>query len=91
MNNDCSSIDTFEWIRSIKVNADMETQDDELTYNDLFVKFSDESSTSIGAAYDAIEQILVEADVYFQVRFVFNSLLSIVEFFLSNTSISRVG
>lgn len=42
--------------------------DEELTYADIFVKFPDASSVSIGAAYDAIEQILMEAEIYFQVR-----------------------
>jgi hypothetical protein len=45
----------------------MDTEED-LTYNDLFVKFPDESSASIGAAYDTIEQLLVEAEAYFQVN-----------------------
>ena len=46
----------------------MDTRDEELTYGDIFVKYPDEGSASIGAAYDAIEQILTEAEVYFQVR-----------------------
>jgi len=46
----------------------METEDEELTYNDLFVKFPEESNASIGAAYDAIEQLLAEAETYFQVN-----------------------
>lgn len=45
----------------------MDAVDEELTYNDLFVKFPGESSASIGAAYDAIEQLLTEAETYFQV------------------------
>lgn len=47
----------------------MDTRDEDLTYGDLFVKYPDEGSASIGAAYDAIEQILIEAEVYFQVNF----------------------
>lgn len=46
----------------------METVDEDLTYNDLFVRFPEESNTSIGAAYEAIEQILAEAANYFQVK-----------------------
>jgi hypothetical protein len=46
----------------------METNDADLTYNDLFIKFPEESNASIGAAYDAIEQLLVEAETYFQVN-----------------------
>lgn len=45
----------------------MNDVDEELTYNDLFRKFPDEGSASIGAAYDAIEQLLIEAETYFQV------------------------
>jgi len=45
----------------------MNDADEELTYNDLFRKFPDEGSASIGAAYDAIEQLLIEAETYFQV------------------------
>ena len=51
-----------------KVNAEMETEEEDLTYNDLFVKFPEESNASIGGAYDAIEQLLVEAETYFQVN-----------------------
>jgi len=47
----------------------METEDEELTYNDLFVKFPEESNASIGAAYDTIEQLLLEAETYFQVSY----------------------
>jgi hypothetical protein len=46
----------------------MEADEDDLTFNDLFVKFPEESSASIGAAYDAIEQLLIEAENYFQVN-----------------------
>jgi hypothetical protein len=49
----------------------METEDDDLTYNDLFVKFPEESNAAIGAAYDAIEHLLVEAETYFQVNRLF--------------------
>ena len=51
-----------------QVNAEMDTRDEELTYGDLFVKYPDEGSASIGAAYDAIDEILMEAEVYFQVK-----------------------
>jgi hypothetical protein len=50
------------------VNAEMETEDEDLTYNDLFIKFPEESNALIGAAYDSIEQLLVEAETYFQVN-----------------------
>ena len=46
----------------------MDAADDELTYNDLFIKFPEEGSAAIGAAYDAIEQLLSEAEAYFQVN-----------------------
>jgi hypothetical protein len=46
----------------------METENEDLTYNDLFLKFPEESNASIGAAYDAIEHLLVEAETYFQVN-----------------------
>lgn len=52
----------------IQVNAEMDVVDEDLTYNDLFLKFPEESNTSIGAAYEAIEQILAEAANYFQVK-----------------------
>jgi hypothetical protein len=52
----------------------METDDADLTYNDLFIKFPEESNASIGAAYDAIEQLLVEAEAYFQVNHYFNQI-----------------
>lgn len=45
----------------------MHDDDEELTYNDIFIKFPEESSASIGGAYDAIEQLLTEAETYFQV------------------------
>jgi hypothetical protein len=46
----------------------MDTADEDLTYNDLFLKFPEESNASIGNAYDAIEHLLVEAETYFQVN-----------------------
>lgn len=51
----------------------MGTEDEELTYNDLFIKFPEESNASIGAAYEAIEQLLAEAESYFQVNHFFLS------------------
>ena len=53
---------------ALQVNADIEPEEEDLTYNDLFLKFPEESSMSIGAAYDAIEQLLAEAETYFQVK-----------------------
>ena len=50
-----------------QVNAEVETHDDDLVYNDLFIKFPQESSASIGSAYEAIEHLLAEAETYFQV------------------------
>lgn len=49
----------------------MGTYDDDRTYNDLFIRFPEESSASISAAYQAIEQILSDADSYFQVSLSF--------------------
>jgi hypothetical protein len=46
----------------------MDAEEEDLTYNDLFIKFPEESNISIGAAYDAVEQLLVEAETYFQVN-----------------------
>ena len=46
----------------------MERQEEALTYDDLFIKFPEESMPSIGSAYDTIEQLLVEAETYFQVN-----------------------
>lgn len=45
----------------------MEIQEDDLTYDDLFLKFPDQSSESISGAYEAIEHLLTEAQIYFQV------------------------
>ena len=45
----------------------MDAPDDDLTYNDLFAKFPEESSASIGSAYETIEQLIIEAESYFQV------------------------
>ena len=50
-----------------QVNAEVETHDDDHIYNDLFIKFPQESSASIGSAYEAIEHLLTEAEIYFQV------------------------
>ena len=50
-----------------QVNAEVETHDDDLVYNDLFIKFPQESSASIGSAYEAIEHLLAQAETYFQV------------------------
>lgn len=46
----------------------METIDEDLTYSDLLIKYPEESNTSIGGAYEAIEQLLAEATNYFQVN-----------------------
>ncbi|CAF3748715.1 unnamed protein product [Rotaria sordida] len=66
---DCQSIVTSQ--KRIKnnryqVNAEMDIQEEDLTYNDLFIKFPEQSSVSTGEAYHAIEQLLVEAETYFQ-------------------------
>ncbi|CAF4518371.1 unnamed protein product, partial [Rotaria sp. Silwood2] len=66
---DCQSIITSQ--KRIKnsryqVNAEMDTQEEDLTYNDLFIKFPEQSSISISEAYHAIEQLLIEAETYFQ-------------------------
>ena len=45
----------------------MDAQEDDLTYNDLFAKFPEESNASISSAYETIEQLIVEAETYFQV------------------------
>lgn len=45
----------------------MDAQEDDLTYNDLFVKFPEESNASISSAYETIEQLIIEAETYFQV------------------------
>ncbi len=64
----------------IQINAEIETEDKDLTYNDLFAKFPEESNASIGTAYDAIEQLLSEAETYFQVNLVFNHIRTKVLF-----------
>lgn len=46
----------------------MDAEDEDSRYNDLFIKFPEESNASIGTAYDAIEQLLGEAQAYFQVN-----------------------
>ncbi|CAF1453141.1 unnamed protein product, partial [Rotaria magnacalcarata] len=66
---DCESIVTLQ--KRIKnsryqVNADMEMKEEDLTYNDIFIKHPEQSSLSIGEAYQTIEELLVEAETYFQ-------------------------
>ncbi|CAF3346282.1 unnamed protein product [Rotaria sp. Silwood1] len=66
---DCQSIITSQKRINnsrYQVNAEMDTQEEDLTYNDLFIKFPEQSSISIGEAYHAIEHLLIEAETYFQ-------------------------
>ncbi|CAF2000430.1 unnamed protein product, partial [Rotaria magnacalcarata] len=44
----------------------MEMKEEDLTYNDIFIKHPEQSSLSIGEAYQTIEELLVEAETYFQ-------------------------
>ncbi|CAF4237540.1 unnamed protein product, partial [Adineta steineri] len=66
---DCQSVITSQ--KRIKnsrchVNAEIDTEEEDLIYNDLFTKFPEESNASIGEAYDTIEQLITEAETYFQ-------------------------
>lgn len=46
----------------------MDIQEEDRAYDDLFIKYPEQSGISISEAYQAIEELMIEAENYFQVK-----------------------